>query len=335
MPWSGHADLFFIFGTPFLFLNEGVFDIYQYLMEYFSDPLASAEYSYQPLHYFIFGLWSGITQVFTDPQYSIWMRQIIDQFPSILRASEAAFSYPGSEVKFEVLFLWKTLYLLCDFLILLFILKIIAEEKGKESYVSWWAGSVVLLYSEFLFGQSGIVPISIIVFGIYLFKVKGSAPLMGLCFALSVPFKFFTLALLPLPLLLAEGWREKVKTACWILVPLLVIYLPFLVHSGELIFLRITGGLGTSYSEGLAWGWVLALSKGFKVLGYLAVFYHAGFRYRGNFEDVLRYTFICLLLLLCVPLKLHYYAWITPLLRVDHAILVFVFSSIQKICWHL
>ena len=60
MPMSGHLDQFFIFATPFLFLNEGVFDIYQYMADYFSDPAAAAEYSYQPLHYFIFGLWSGV-----------------------------------------------------------------------------------------------------------------------------------------------------------------------------------------------------------------------------------------------------------------------------------
>jgi len=312
IPWSGHSDLFFIFGTPFLFLNDGILDIYQHLADYFSDPAASAEYSYQPLHYFIFGLWSGLTQFFADPEYSIWMRQVIDQFPTILRGSEVAFSYPGAEVKFEVLFLWKALYLVCDFLILFFILKIIAGEKEKESYISWWAGSVVLLYSQYMFGQCGIVPVAIIVFGIYLYKVKRSTRWMGFCFALSVPFKLFTLVLLPLPFLLAEGWREKMKTACWILVPLLVVYLPFLAHSGWLVFLRMTDVLGTSYSEGLAWGWVLALSKGFKTLGYLAVFYHAGCRYRGDFSDVLRYVFICMLLLLCVPLKIHYYVWVTP-----------------------
>ena len=311
IPWAGHPDMFFIFATPFLFLNEGVFDVYQYLAEYFSDP-AAALYSYQPLHYFVFGLWSGVTQVFTSPEYSIWMHQVIKQFPSILRDGEAAFSYPGAEAKFAVLFLWKTLYLVCDFLILLFVLKMIAGEKEKESYVSWWAGSVVLLYSQYLFGQCGIVPVAIMVFGIYLYKVKRSAPWMGFCFALSVPFKLFTLVLLPLPFLLAEGWREKAKTACWILVPLLVVYLPFVAHSGELVFWRMMGGSEGSYSEGLAWAWVLVLSKGFQALGYVAVFYHAGFRYRGNFSDVLRYAFICLLLLLCVPLKIHYYAWVTP-----------------------
>ncbi len=308
IPWAGHPDMFFIFATPFLFLNDGILDVYPHLVEYFSDP-AAALYSYQPLHYYFFGLWSGLTQFFADPEYSVWMRQVIEQFPSILRDGGAAFSYPGSEAKFKVLFLWKTLYLACDLLILFCILKIVAGEKEKESYISWWAGSVVLLYSQYLFGQSGIVPTTLIVFGIYLYKVKRSTRWMGFCFALSVPFKLFTLVLLPLPFLLAEGWREKMKTVGWILVPLLVVYLPFVIHSGGLVFLRMTGA---SYSEGLAWGWVLALSKGFKVLGYLAVFYHVGFRYRGNFSDVLRYVFICLLLLLCVPLKIHYYAWITP-----------------------
>jgi hypothetical protein len=308
MPWAGHPDMFFIFGTPFNFLNEGVFDIYPYLLDYFSNP-AAIEYSYQPMHYFVFGLWSGLTQLFTDPEYGIWMRQTFDHLPEILRDGEAAFSYPGSEAKFKVLFLWKMLYLVCDFLILFFILKFIDGEKEKESYVSWWAGSVVILYSQYLFGQCGIVSIALIVFGIYLYKVKRSTQWMGFCFALSVPFKLFPLALLPLPLLLAEGWKEKMKTACWILVPLLVVYLPFLIHSGELVLLRMTL---MSYSEGIVWGWVLALSKCFKVFGFLAVFYHASCKYRGNFEDVLRYVFICLLLLLCVPLKIHYYMWVTP-----------------------
>jgi hypothetical protein len=312
IPWSGHPDVFYVFGTPFLFLNDGIFDIYQHMADYFSDPAAAAEYSYQPLHYFIFGLWSGITQLFANPEYSIWMPQVIDQFPSILRAGETAFYLPGAEAKFKVLFLWKTLYLICDFLILFFVLKIIGGEKEKESYISWWAGSVVLLYSEFLFGQCGIVPVTIIIAGIYFYKVKKSAPLLGLCFALSVPFKLFTLVLLPIPFLLAKGLREKIKTSCWILFPLLVVYLPFIIHSGSLVLSRIIGALGVSYSEGLAWGWVLILSKSFKVLGFLAVFYHAGFRYRGDFENVLRYAFICFLLLLCLPLKIHYYVWVTP-----------------------
>ena len=117
IPWAGHPDMFFIFATPFLFLNDGILDVYSHLVEYFSDP-AAALYSYQPLHYYFFGLWSGLTQFFADPEYSVWMRQVIEQFPSILRDGGAAFSYPGSEAKFKVLFLWKTLYLACDLLIL-------------------------------------------------------------------------------------------------------------------------------------------------------------------------------------------------------------------------
>lgn len=312
IPYSGHPDLFFIFGTPFHFLNDQVFDIYQHLAEYFSDPSA-ALYSYQPLHYYFFGLWSGVTQIFASPEYSIWMREVIDQFPSILRDSEAAFSYPGAEVKMQVLFLWKSLYLICDFFILFFILKIIPGDKEKESYVSWWAGSVVILYSQYLFGQCGIVPLAIIFLGVYLYKVKADTKWMGLCFALSVPFKLFSIVLLPLPFLLAKGWKEKVKTACYILIPLLIVYLPFIIHSGELVILRIAGEKGVDYSEGIAWGWVLVLSKIFQALGYAAVFYHAGFKHQGGFEDILRYLFICFLLLLCVPLKIHYYAWITPL----------------------
>ena len=312
IPYSGHPDLFFIFGTPFHFLNDQVFDIYQHLAEYFSAPSA-ALYSYQPLHYFFFGLWSGFTQIFVDPEYSVWMRQVIDQFPSILRDSEAAFSFKGAGVRLEVMFLWKSLYLICDLLILFFILKIIPGDKEKESYISWWAGSIVILYSQYLFGQCGIVPMTIIFLGAYLYKVKGDAKWMGLCFALSVPFKLFPIMLLPLPILLAKGWKGKVTTSCYILFPLLIIYLPFIIHSSGMVFMRITGGLGASYTEGIVWDWVLIVSKIFQVLGYAAVFYHAGFRHQGKFEEVLRYLFICFLLLLCVPLKIHYYAWITPL----------------------
>ena len=311
MPYTGHSDLFFVFGTPFHFLNDGVWDIYQHLGEYFSDPSA-ALYSYQPLHYYLFGLWSGVTQIFADPEYSVWMRQIIDQFPAVLRDGELGFSFKGAEVRFEVLFLWKCLYLICDFLILFCILKIIPDDRKRESYISWWAGSVVILYAQYLFGQCGIVPLAILFLGVTLYKIKGDAKWMGFCFALSVPFKLFPLVFLPLPILLATGWKEKLKTLLYILVPLGVIYLPLVLHSGGLVFMRIQGGLGASYSEGIAWGWVLVLSKVFKVLGFGAVFYHAGFRHRGKFEDVLRYMFICFLLLLCVPLKIHYYAWITP-----------------------
>ena len=310
IPWTGHSDPTVIFGIAFLLLNNGVLDIYQYLAEYFSDP-GAVVFSYEPLFYFVFGLWSGVTQIFADPEYSIWMRHIIDHFPSLLRDEEVSFSYPGAEVKFQVLFLWKILYLICDFLLLLFILKIIAGDKEKESYISWWAGSVVLLYSQYMFGQGGIVPMTLVVIGIYLYKVKRSALWMGLFFSLSVPFKLFTLVLLPLPFLLAKGWKEKLKTACWILVPLLVAYIPFVLHSGNLVLLRLTVSVEAAHSL-LTWGWVLVLSKGLKVIGFIAVFYHAGFRHRGNFEDVLRYVFICFLLLLCVPLKIHYYAWITP-----------------------
>ncbi len=311
IPYSAHPDLFYIFGTPFHFLNDNVFDIYQHLGEYFSDPSA-ALYSYQPLHYFFFGLWSGVTQFFAAPEYSVWMREVIDQFPAILRDSEAAFSFQGAEARFEVLFLWKALYLICDFLILFLILKIIPGDKKQESYVSWWAGSVVILYSQYVFGQCGIVPITLIFFGVFLYKTKADAKWMGFCFALSVPFKLFSVVLLPLPFLLARGWKGKLTTAGFILFPLLIVYLPFIVHSGELVFLRVKEGLGASYTEGIVWGWVLIASKIFQVLGFLAVFYHAGFRHQGKFDEVFRYLFICFLLLLCVPLKIHYYAWITP-----------------------
>ncbi len=309
MPFAGHPDLFINFANTFHLIDSGVVDGYKYLAEYYGDKQAMF-FLYDPLHYFLFGLWSGLTGWITGPEYQVWMREVIDSM--FLNHSEKIFSFSGSEIKLKTLFIWKSLYLFFDLLALFCILKILPGEKEKESFAALWAGSVVFLYSLYLFGQSGIVPTALIVLGLYLFYLKVPLKWVGLCFALSVPFKLFSLLLLPLPFLLARGRKERIETALFSLLPLGLIYVPLAVHSEGLVFWRIYGGYAAYATEGLTWNWILVAAKLFLGAGYLAVCYHAWSKSRGEPKDLARYIFIVLLLLLSVPLKIYYYIWVIP-----------------------
>jgi hypothetical protein len=308
MPFSGHTDLFVNFVSTFRLVDSGIIGPYKYFAEYYSDE--SLFFLYDPLHYYLFGLWSGLTTILAGPEYSVWMQELIDSM--YLDNLERFMGFSGAVVKFKALFIWKSLYLIFDLLVLFCILRILPQEKDKVSFVKLWAGSFVILYSLYLFGQSGIIPTGLIVLGLYFYYMKLPLKWVGLCFALSVPFKIFSLLILPLPFLLARGWREKIETACYSLLPLLVIYVPIAIHSNGLVFWRIYGGYMAYAIDGLSWKWVLISAKGFLGVGYLAVCYHAWFMSKGDPKDLARYLFIVLLLLLCVPLKIYYYIWVLP-----------------------
>lgn len=309
MPFTAHPDLFINFANTFHLVDSGVVDIYRYLADYYADEQAMA-FLYDPLHYLMFGLWSGWTGLWVGSEYQIWMREVVDSMFS--NHLEKIFSFPGSEVRFKTLFSWKCLYLIFDFFILFVVLRFLPEEKQRRSFAALWAGSVVLIYSVYMFGQSGIIPTALIVLGLSLFKIRAHLKWVGLCFALSVPFKLFSLLLLPLPFLLAKGSRAKIETALFSILPLLLVYIPFAVHSEGLVFWRLYGGYVAYATEGITWHWVLIASKAALGVGYLAVCYHAWFRGSEDPQDLARYLFIILLLLLSVPLKIYYYVWVLP-----------------------
>jgi hypothetical protein len=309
MPFAGHTDLFFNFVNPFHLTDSWIFDPYKYFAEYYSDEQAMS-FLYDPVHYWLFGLWSGLTGILVGSEYQVWMREIGDMMFS--PQLEKIFALSGAETKFKTLFIWKCLYLVFDLLILFCALRIMPQEKDKVSFVKIWAGSVVILYSLYLFGQSGIVPTGLIFLGLYLYYLKLPLKWVGLCFALSVPFKLFSLLVLPIPFLMARGRREKIETACYSLLPLLAIYVPIFVHSNGLVFWRTNVGYVAYAVEGLSWKWVLISAKAFLGVGYFAVCYHAWFLSKGGPKDLARYLFIVLLLLLSVPLKIYYYIWVLP-----------------------
>ena len=309
MPFSCHPDLFINFANTFHLVETGIVDGYKFLVEYHGDEKAMF-FLYDPLHYLVVGLWSGVTGLLTGPEYQVWMREIIDSMLS--NHLEKIFSFPGSEIKFKTLFIWKCLYLGFDLLVLFCVLKFLPGEKEKESFVSLWAGSLILIYSLYLFGQSGVVPAALIMAGLALYYRGVSLKWVGFCFALSVPFKLFSLLILPLPYLLARGRKEKTETALYSLLPLIAIYTPFAIHSEGLVFWRLYGGYATYATEGITWNWILIGAKVILGMGYLAVCYHAWRRSMGNPEDLSRYLFIILLLLLSVPLKIYYYVWVIP-----------------------
>ncbi len=133
MPFTAYGDVFMVFLHTFPLVNEGVWDIYLY----YSENLPHHEGhlpTYEPLHYLVFGLWTGLGKWFLDPSYSVWANNVLTFIPyAFLNDFELLFSLPGAEVKFATLFFWKSLLLVFDLATVLLIFKICRFDSEKEA----------------------------------------------------------------------------------------------------------------------------------------------------------------------------------------------------------
>jgi len=312
MPFACYPDLFHVFGHTYPLFGESVFDVYLFFAN--KNPGYTDLGVYEPLHYWLFGLWSGVTGVLMGEQYGVWIKGFLDLFPdTIYLVPEKIFALPGNEIKFKMLFVWKIFLMMFDLLVLVFGLKMISGDKARVAYISFWAGSPVLLYAIYMYGQADVAGLALVFIGLYLYFRKYHLKWVGLCFALSVPFKFFPIILLPLPFLLARHWRERTEILVFSALPLLAIYIPYYIHSEGLVFYRFQAGLTGNLLIGSTWKWVASVQQTFTVLGYLAVCYHACFMSNKEPRDLLRYTFIVFLLFLSLPSKIHTYVLLVPL----------------------
>jgi hypothetical protein len=166
------------------------------------------------------------------------------------------FSYGDSAVPFLstpgfhfLLVLLKLPYLLFDIGCVVALAGLVAGRVREKAAVAFWAVNPVLLFSVYLYGRYETIPLFFVLWSLLLAQ-RDRPGWAVLLLAVSVATRLYTLLLLPFYLLLlADGWRARLRLFGIVLIPLGVVLgvqglraasgRSFLVHSEVLSFLSM------------------------------------------------------------------------------------------------
>lgn len=246
MPFSFHGhDIFFIYYSPFKFIEQGAWDPYLFLKE--SYPQIHNRY-YPPVLFFII---SGFLLLF---------KPLLPQLNSLFSLFESwNFAWEGNTVHyadilmdyqlFRTLFIFKIPYLIFDFGIGWFLFQILRSDERKSllSYKLWMLNPFVL-HSVYALGQVDIITTFFVMAAIYCISINRCYWTMVLL-GLGILTKMFPILLAPFAiLLLGNTFKERSKLSLAIIIPLIVILLPFYFSSNNTIFEALFfshGGIST------------------------------------------------------------------------------------------
>ena len=209
---------------------------------------------------------------------------------------------------FYQLFATKALYLLFDLLCLLFLVRLYRDNPRQHRMVwLFWVFNPLVIYDAYVHGQYDLIPVFFVILGLYaanLDKPRWAALALGIGACYKVFPLFF---LLPLVIVCAKSWRDRLVLLLLGAAPYLLLSIPFLA--------QWSGSLG-SYPD-----WYLRgsydLGFGSEVYIFL-VFYGALLWYlydcrASTFQDLWRASFAVLLVYYQFSyFDLHYWVWIVP-----------------------
>lgn len=310
MPFSGHADFYYTFAFTYPFFLEGVLDPYSYKSEF-------PEYIpfYQPFCYYIIGLWGGFLELVIGNEQSQWIFSMWENVAN--RDAGKVLRFPGAENKFLLIFFWKMLFFLADFILFLMLVRSGEQNETKQKFlVKLWAFNPIILYSVFMMGQLDILPTAIVFSSVWLYGRTSNLRWSAFLMSCAVPFKFYPLILFPFFFFLGKSWKERWTILFYAAIPLLAVYVPIGMHSGGKVFILIKYALESASTRSPVLLQLSVLLVIFKAGVYLLLNFHAAsIKEKTPPANLLEsYVFITLFLLLLVPVVVHYYVWLVPFL---------------------
>lgn len=222
MPFTIHSDIrAFDFGA-FLISQKGQFlTFYDYFASLDkTNPLINIYsldfFIYPPLAY----LTPALFMFILSPFYNFSANAVfLGDMTKIFQTTEI----------FKIAFLLKFPYLLFDFLVAFLLLKIF-KAKGLQAFKIWMFNPVTL-YATFAMGQFDIIPILLIVAGIF-FALKDKKWLTVIMLGIGGAYKMFPLLFLPIfVLLLDKNFWIRLKLLVVGLLPYLLVITPYFLFS--------------------------------------------------------------------------------------------------------
>ena len=209
---------------------------------------------------------------------------------------------------FRTLTLVRVWYIGFDFLGALFVWRIFRRQPRKaRRALALWLFNPIIIFDAYFHGQLDVMPLLFVVLSLYYAqegKARWAAFLMGIgaCYK-NYPFFF----LLPLVIVLAESWRERLVMLLWGVIPYILLLVPFVGAYATSVEVYPDRFFKVGYDLGLGARVYLFLAFYAAVLWYL---YH---RKAHTFADLWRACFA--ILLICFQFgtfDFHYWAWIVP-----------------------
>ena len=221
MPISLHPDLWAVVFAGKLFAYDGIFNIYDHLskLSLTSDSLTinygTNFFTYPPLAYFTFGLFSLIFKPFVSHDF---INNLAVNLPNILSESRLYWH----------LFIFKLPYLIFDFGSLYFLRKLFSDPRSKLIASILWLLNPVVIYSTYLIGQFDIIPVFFCILSLY-FAQKERGYLSVLMMGIGGAYKMYPLFFIPLiVILLGKDTRQKIILGIVGFLPYFLTILPFL-----------------------------------------------------------------------------------------------------------
>lgn len=213
-----HGDILHTAGSSFGYLDGHILDFYDYNTQY------GIWDSYMPSSYIMFAVWNIPLKVL------------------------GIVPHPTQVVRRAVLMWYKllpvSLYMICGYFIYKICMEIgMGKKKSKICTYAFYT-TPIGFFSQFIFGQYDVFTLFFMLIGIY-YYFKGKDFLFILFFALSVPFKYFSLLVfLPLLLLKEKNVWKIIRSVVLVAIPYvleLVIYYPSEVFREYVLGFGATG----------------------------------------------------------------------------------------------
>ncbi len=197
-----------------------ILDIYDYLQNLPNDHSWKnlALFNYPPAIYLFHGIFNFIfSNIFQLWQVNYFMMDVITNYGNF---------------QFNIhLALLKLPYLIFDLLTAFFLMKLFESRKDRLLIFALWIFNPINLYATYMMGQFDIIPTTFSVLAMVV-ATKGKLSTAALLLGFGIAFKVFPIFLLPILVLLANRWSERIKIGLIALTPYLLSLLPFLSSQG-------------------------------------------------------------------------------------------------------
>lgn len=309
MPFTMHGqDLFFINYFPMQFVTKGIWDPYGFISTNF--PHFNVTY-YGPVFFAIMSIANFIIFKLFNP---VSLLKILELSSTMVFNQSTTTDYISAFLQLDLfwnLFLMKIPYLVFDFLIGAILLKLAISKKMALSSYRLWMLNIVVLQSTYAVGGFHLLPAFFIIASLYA-AVEKRPYLSIILLILGGATKLFPyILLLPTSLLLADNWKKRFLLLFTAGGLLILIYLPFYLSSGSVIFQTFT--LSKIQYPGIIKGILTGI---FVVLYSFISISAAKDSHTAQPEEKLLYYFMAIIFLTYAvfAIRFRYFVSITPLL---------------------
>lgn len=244
MPFLYHPDIK-TYHFQASFLQNGVWDIYSYLVENKKQLPLKEEFVYFPLTYFFLGSYQILVSPLLGSDFSQWVKN----------PAESAIGEIGV---YRYLFLLKFPYFLVDIAIGFLLTSFFVDSQNKKRVFLLWLFNPFSLYLIYIFSNVDILAVFLSLLSLLFLRLRKPV-LAGIFLGLAAGFKVYPLLFLPFYIAYLNDLKQKILLICSSLITLGLIILPFLnsvafresALTSGLTTRIISGGLDIKFGEAL------------------------------------------------------------------------------------